>query len=92
MEKFPEHLHPGNKDKFSDILYKRMLARTRKKLYEHILHNDENSYFPMTTAMEMRVCKEIIPELEALGWKCKTSYADTALFIYSTDDPPPSCW
>ena len=34
----------------------------------------------------------IIKELEELGWKCKLSYGQTALFIYSTENPPPSCW
>jgi len=31
-------------------------------------------------------------ELEELGWKCKKSFGQTALFIYSTENPPPSCW
>ena len=31
-------------------------------------------------------------ELVKLGWKCKTSFGGTGLFIYSTEEPPPSCW
>lgn len=34
----------------------------------------------------------VIEELEELGWKCKLSFGGTALFIYSTDELPESCW
>jgi hypothetical protein len=31
-------------------------------------------------------------ELTQLGWKCKLSYGDTALFIYTSENPPAGCW
>ena len=35
---------------------------------------------------------KIIEELQELGWKCKTSFGGTGLFIYSTENPPPNCY
>jgi len=34
----------------------------------------------------------IIEELADLGWNCKTAFRGTGLFIYSTNEPPPSCY
>ena len=39
-----------------------------------------------------KMLKTIIDELKELDWKCKLSFNDTGLFIYSTENPPPSCW
>ena len=103
MEKFLSVMKPDNKENFSSLWKKNRLKRLRKDLYEHILSNDENSYFEIDawaksnydnnieTVQEM-IENTIIPELEKLGWTCKTSYGNTALFIYSTDKPPASCY
>lgn len=34
----------------------------------------------------------IIKELNDLGWKTCLSFGNTAIFIYSTVEKPPSCW
>ena len=39
-----------------------------------------------------QLVKEVIPELEKNGWKCKTSFGGTGLFIYSSENPPPNCF
>jgi len=37
--------------------------------------------------------ESIVADLvDNLGWKCKLSFSDTGLFVYSTENPPPSCW
>ena len=42
--------------------------------------------------MAQKMLKELIPELEELGWHCKLCFGETGLFIYSTDQPPKNCW
>jgi len=34
----------------------------------------------------------IIKELNDIGWKTCLGFGDTAIFIYSTEEKPPSCW
>ena len=105
MKEFPVILSVQNKDQFPSIHYNRVVCYLRKAIYEHVIGHDENSYFDLekfsrlyfeTNEKREELTKKlsdgIIPELEKLGWKCKTSFGGTALFIYSTEEPPPSCW
>jgi hypothetical protein len=39
-----------------------------------------------------KMTETIMEELTQLGWKCKLSYGDTALFIYTSENPPAGCW
>lgn len=34
----------------------------------------------------------IIKEIEYIGWKTKLTYGNTAMFIYSTENPPANCY
>lgn len=105
MKEFPNILNVKNKVQFPDIFYNRVLCYFRKEIYEHIISHGENSYFDLekfgreyckdqTNRVELvfQMSGTIMNELVNLGWKCKLSFGGTALFIYSTDDPPPSCW
>jgi hypothetical protein len=100
MKKLPSKLNVTNKDNFAKINYNRILCYLRRDLYEHIISHKENEYFSLdefnTRVKDMeltqRMVRELIPELEALGWKCSFSYGDTGLFIYSTESPPENCW
>ena len=101
MKSFPENINAKNKDKFPALLYERAKCYLRRNLYEHILKEEEKSYFCLDKFSKEWIndiektkdlVKEIIPELEKLGWKCKLSYNDTGLFIYSTQEPPTNCW
>jgi hypothetical protein len=100
MKEFPNKLNVTNKDNFSTLHYERTKCYLRRELYEHVISHDENDYFSLDqfnkkyNNMEMvqKMIQELIPELESLGWTCKTSYGGTGMFIYSTDKPPPSCW
>jgi hypothetical protein len=66
------------------------------------VYKTENNYFDLTNfysnycvkdeKLQCELYKSIIDELEHLGWNCKLSFGDTALFIYSTSKPPTSCW
>jgi hypothetical protein len=46
--------------------------------------------------MDIEIIKKmanvVMDELSKKGWKCTLSYGDTALFIYSSDNPPTGCW
>ena len=99
MKEFPEILHVNNKNKFEDIYNNRMISYLRQKIYEHIIREDENNYFDLDNFRQTYKIKNIekmtsvvIHELHSLGWKCKFSFGGTALFIYSSDNPPSSCW
>lgn len=101
MKEFPNCLNVKNKDTFPQLHYNRTLCYLRRDLYEHIIREDENSYFELEKFNRKyhidsenleKMTKTIISELQNLGWKCKLSFGNTALFIYSTEKPPPSCW
>ena len=105
MKEFPNILNVKNKDSFPEIHYNRVSCYLRKSIYEHIISNDENSYFDLEKFgrihfkdqknREELLNKLIInvqKELGKLGWKCKCSFRGTALFIYSSEKPPASCW
>ncbi len=90
-----------NKGMFKTIRLKIVFDKLRKKIYEHILEENENNFFDLgkfdkknlkNLELTLVIVKDIITELEDAGWKCKLSYGNTAIFIYSTDKPPPSCW
>ena len=101
MDQFPIYLKPSLKHRF-DIEYTQLLTcKLREEIYEHIISNDENSYFPLDNFVRKYdidgdffkySLESIMHELISLGWKCKTSFGGTGLFIYSTENPPPSCY
>ena len=104
MKKFPNALNVDFKNNFSDIYNDMVLCKLRQDVFDHIIGESENSYFDIdkfTTSykhadMKCVIYKQFMPEimneLNNLGWKCKLSFGGTALFIYSSEDPPPSCW
>jgi len=101
MKEFPNRLKPENKKKFSQYRYDRNLAYMRKEIFELVLKGDENCYFELDKFSrsnslvkgEMEKMRKIImEELQTLGWNCKTSFGGTGLFVYSTNDPPASCY
>lgn len=100
MKEFPSTLKPTNKDNFNQMFYNRMKCYLRRDLFEHIISHDENDYFSLdqfnnrvnNIDMVKKIVDELVPELVSMGWNCKTSFGGTGLFIYSTDEPPPSCW
>ena len=101
MNSFTPEISPNNKHNFPDIYHDHVSSDIRKNIYEHIIANDENSYFCLDklhdkynhdkTKIDL-IIKNIIKELTLLNWKCKLSFGGTALFIYSSEKPPPSCW
>lgn len=101
MKEFPSILDVKYKDNFPDAYYNRVLFYLRRDIYEHIISEDENNYFDLekfqikyklSTENRDKMGQQIIKELEKLGWKCKLSFGDTGLFIYSSENPPKSCW
>lgn len=100
MKEFPRAMRVENIAKFPQLWEERLKYYLRREVYEHVLSHAENDYFSLDKFNERvnnieltkKLVKEIVPELEQLGWKCKMSYGGTALFIYSTPAPPPNCW
>lgn len=101
MKEFPKSLDSKNKLNFEKMHYDRGLCYLRRELYEHIIHENENNFFDLdkfnnkflkNSDMLEKMVNIIIKELNDLGWNCKITFGGTALFIYSTDKLPPSCW
>lgn len=101
MKEFPYNLNVTIKEHFPEVYYNRVLCYLRRDVYEHIIREDENSYFDLqkfqtkykiSTENRDKMSEKIMKELDKLGWKCKLSFGDTAMFIYSTEDVPKSCW
>jgi len=101
MDEFPKYITPDNKDSFNQINFERNMSYARKNITELILKGNENDYFNITNFCntfklseneKSDMIKIISLELKELGWNVKTSFADTGLFIYSTEKPPPSCY
>ena len=101
MDSFPEILTPNNITKFPAAKLRRSLAKLRSEVTDLVLRGNENDYFdlddffkrfgiPQKDREIMR--NTIMQELSVKGWKCKTSFAGTGLFIFSTDKPPASCY
>lgn len=102
MKNFSDKLNISNKHNFQSLHYERTLCYLRRDIFEHVIKEDENSYFELdkfsrnylnnNTKLITKMTETVISELEKLGWKCKTSFGGTGLFIYSTKNPPPSCF
>ena len=100
MDQFPIHLNPKLKYRFNTEYTRLLTCKLREEIYEHIISNDVNSYFPLdnfvrkynVTEKLTELAELIMFELTSLGWKCKTSFGGTGLFIYSTDSPPSNCY
>ena len=90
MQQFPTTLDVNNRNNFPEIHKNKMLCLLRQKIYEHIIKEDENTYFDIDK-INSELIHVIMEELIQLGWKCKLSFGGTALFIYS-DNLPKSCW
>ena len=102
MREFPDKLHVKNKSNFLSFYKDRSLCYLRKDIYEHILIEDENTYFDIDiwcrknlkndVTLALEFISQIRTELEALGWKTKLSFGNTGLFIYSSEQVPSSCY
>lgn len=101
MKTFPPTLHVSNKENFSDLNLQRTLAYMRKCIYEHMISQNEEVLFDLTEYREQysqknmwieNIVEPLRGELHSIGWNTKLSFGDSALFIYSTEYPPSTCW
>jgi hypothetical protein len=103
MNCFPNTIHSDNQSSFEEINYERVLSLFRQEVYELLLkRKDDNEYIDLDSFAArycnrkvktvMKMTDQICSELKNLGWNTKLSFGDTGLFIYSTENPPISCW
>ena len=101
MDEFPEYLNVRAKSHFSTRVRLNLIKLLRQDLHDLVVKGNENDYFAIDnfcdrhdTTLEIvySLLKVLKVELEKLGWKTKTSFGGTGLFIYSTADPPPNCY
>ena len=95
MKSFPPALKPENKGNFPCLLRERYKCYLRRDLYEHIIGKKETEYFSLdefnnrvgNLSLVKELTKELVKELEEMGWKCALAFGDTGVFIYSGDMP-----
>lgn len=101
MKEFPPWIKVVHKPSFDKVLRTRTESYLRRSITEHIISHPEHLYFSLEKFNDSQaldnlnlvkeLVKNLIPELQQLGWNCKLSYGGTGLFIYSTPNPPPNC-
>jgi hypothetical protein len=102
MNNFPDSINIKNKHALNEVFYDTNLNYLRKDIFEFIIKGNENDYFDLDIwcrkninnnwNMMKRLKNVIVSELQQIGWNCKCSFGDTCLFIYSTENPPSSCY
>lgn len=102
MRNFSDKLNSENKKYFPSVYKLILKQKLRTAITEHIVSHDEDSYFSLDEIKEklnvknMKLVKdcvvELVSELKKLNWKCAFSYGGTALFIYSSENPPSNCY
>jgi len=101
MDNFSEQLSPDNKPNFKSLYDTYWKKCIRDEIYKKIISGDEADFFDYDCFARKNFLKvdsirtlvyQIIDELKELGWKIKTTYGDTVLFIYSTDVHPRGAW
>lgn len=100
MNSFPHLIKPIYKSSFKIYHSEQLKEKLRKEIYIHIISHNENEYFSLDDiileardiSLAKNVIRDIMHELESLGWKCKTSFGGTGLFIYSSEKPPTNCF
>jgi hypothetical protein len=99
MRKFSDSLNVNNKNNFNLLWEKRVEEILRESIYDFIIsRKSEDEYFDLDKYsfygrnLVLNSVKKCMSELENLEWKVKLSFADTGLFIYSTEEVPKTCW
>lgn len=103
MKSFPQEINVKNLHNFTKINNDRIINIIRNEIYETLIkRKSENEYIDLDKLSKdycynnmntiSKIITDISEELHELGWKTKMSFGDTGLFIYSTEDPPTSCW
>ena len=91
------------KKNFEEYNNERILELLRNEIYDHIIsRKDENDYFDIDIFFRKNnyyykenftnILKIVLDEISNLGWKTQLSFGDSAVFIYSTEEKPSSCW
>jgi hypothetical protein len=81
-------------------IYFFLLSRDYTDKLENQIIILENTFFDFGNfKMKRNIIKNItenieiiIKELNDVGWKTFLGFGNTAIFIYSTEEKPPSCW
>lgn len=98
MNSFPSEINKDNKENFNNLFNNMVLCMIREDIYRLLIsRKDENEYVDLDKyyskyGKNTNIIDNIITELNQLGWKTKLSFGDTGLFVYSTENPPTSCW
>lgn len=101
MDSFPPELTPVNKEEFSSYYSRYWKSCIREEIYKKMISGDESDFFDydcfarknyLNVDTIRKLVYQIIDELRELGWNIKTSYGDSALFIFSTEKLPRGAW
>jgi hypothetical protein len=80
----------------------RIIKIFRNEVYDYLIsRKEENDYFDIEGFCKkynydrkdfISILEKVLIELQKMGWKTELSYGDSAVFIYSTEEKPRSCW
>jgi len=100
MKQFSIKLKPENSNNFHAEYMNIITMSLRETITNTILsRKDETEYIFLDTFSNnwhithtdlLPIVKNLMLELNILGWTCNLSYGNTALFIYADKDKPPS--
>jgi hypothetical protein len=87
---------------FKNLNTERIMKLFRSEIYDHLIsRSEENDYFDIEGFCKRykydrydftSILNKVLTELKKIGWKTELSYGDSAVFIYSTEEKPRSCW
>ena len=104
MDRLPDKLIPKNQSQFSEYKLQRELRKLRQRVVEFMVNNErtqdgKRTVFDLKSVssndmysyahIDDRLIESIRSELHTLGWKTKTAYCNTTLFIYDNEDEVP---
>ena len=99
MKKITIELDANNKENFTELRNIDITEKICEDISNFLIHRkDENEYIDLDKYYLrygkscFPLVEKIITQLNNLNWKTKLSFGDSGLFIYSTADPPRSCW
>ena len=99
MRKISTDLNSNNKTNFVELRNLDIYNKICEDISSFLIYRkDENEYVDLDKyytkygKLCFSIVEKLITQLNELNWKTKLSFGDSGLFIYSTEDPPKSCW
>ena len=96
-----EMFNVKNKNEFSTMLFTLNLDKLKTSVFEFLLRRkSEEEFYDLESFTNhngcgggMKTMIEVVShDLKELGWNLQIAFGGTGLYIYSTPEPPSTCW